>query len=173
MSRVEEHVIKKAQAGDETSLATLLSDQYEFVYLYLLKVTMKPELAQDLTQETMTKAIINIRSYKSKKAKFSTWLIQIGTNLWLDTKRKEKREQTYINNQQLDWSLRHVDDNSWIDVKDALLELKDLYRIPILLKHYYGYSYEDIASICQIRTGTAKSRIHAGMEQLRKELEDD
>ncbi|MBM7837396.1 RNA polymerase sigma-70 factor (ECF subfamily) [Alkalihalobacillus xiaoxiensis] len=173
MSQSGEQRIKKAQSGNEAALAELLSEHYEFIYLYLLKVTMKPELAQDLTQETMTKAILNIRSYKSKKAKFSTWLIQIGTNLWLDTKRKEKRERSYSNNQQLDWSLRHVNDDAWIDVKDALLKLKDLYRIPILLKHYYGYSYDEISLICQIRAGTAKSRIHAGMDQLRKELEYD
>ncbi|GAF17055.1 RNA polymerase sigma factor sigY [Bacillus sp. JCM 19046] len=70
MSQSGEQRIKKAQSGNEAALAELLSEHYEFIYLYLLKVTMKPELAQDLTQETMTKAILNIRSYKARKQNF-------------------------------------------------------------------------------------------------------
>ncbi|WP_054710267.1 RNA polymerase sigma factor SigY [Bacillus sp. JCM 19041] len=173
MDKEEAKLIKQAQKGDEKAITALLSKHYQFIYLYFLKVTMQPALAEDLTQETMTKAIISIRSYKVKKAAFSTWLIRIGTNVWLDGKRKEKRERAFQHEQQLRWSLRHEEDTDWIEVKEALAKLKDVQRIPVLLKHYYGYSYDEMALICEVPVGTVKSRVNAGMNQLRKELGHD
>lgn len=43
----------------------------------------------------------------------------------------------------------------------------------MLLKHYYGYSYEEIGVIMQIPSGTVKSRVSLGLNQLRKELKED
>lgn len=56
---------------------------------------------------------------------------------------------------------------------DALSRLPLPQRLAVLLKHYYGYSYEEIGSIMEIPPGTAKSRVSAGLQQLRKELKED
>lgn len=98
--------IKRAKKGDELALTQLLLDHYDIVYHYLLKLTLHPQMAEDLTQESFIKAIERIKQFNPKKAAFSTWLIQIGTNLWRDELRKEKRRKRYTNDRQLEWEMR-------------------------------------------------------------------
>ena len=62
-------------------------------------------------------------------------------------------------------------DDSWKRILQALSKLNEETRFPIILKHYYGYSYEEIAKKMKILTGTVKSRIHNGLKTLKKELE--
>ncbi|GAK08891.1 sigma-70 family RNA polymerase sigma factor [Geomicrobium sp. JCM 19038] len=162
--------LKKAKKGDEAALARVLLHEYDFVFHYLLKLTLHPSMAEDLTQDTMVKAIERFAQYNAKKAKLSTWLIQIGTNLWRDELRKEKRKQQYQSLQQLEWEMRHEPTTEWIAVIAELEKLKPEERIPVILKHYYGYGYDEIASIIGAPSGTVKSRLHSGMNRLRKEL---
>ncbi|KQL59146.1 MULTISPECIES: sigma-70 family RNA polymerase sigma factor [Bacillaceae] len=168
-----EVLIQKAQKGEEEALAVLLTDHYDRVYRFLLKITFDPDYAAELTQETMTKAIIAIKSYKMKKAAFSTWLFQIATNVFIDKKRKKKHEDEYVRMQRLQWSMKEEPQTEWLDIQDVLMKLDRKKRIPLLLKHYYGYSYEEVGRICQIRIGTAKSRVNSAVDFIRKELKHD
>lgn len=172
MDEMEERM-KRAKKGDDEVLSSLLLEQYDFVYHYLLKLTLHPSMAEDITQDTMIKAIERIKQYNSKKAKLSTWLIQIGTNLWIDEKRKEDRVKKFRNQHQLEWELRHQPSEDWLTVTAALENLKDTHRIPVILKHYYGYSYEEIAKICRVPNGTVKSRLNIGLKRLREELSNE
>ncbi|MDZ5710582.1 sigma-70 family RNA polymerase sigma factor [Jeotgalibacillus haloalkalitolerans] len=151
-------------------LSEWLHENYSFLYAYLVKLTLHPAEAEDLAQDTVIRCIERFSQFRPEKASFSTWMIQIATNLWLDKKRRKKREQTYLNKQQLEWNLG---DELGIEVAEALRTLKDHHRIPVILKYTYGYSYEEIATICNVSTGTIKSRLHHAMANLRKELGED
>lgn len=61
----------------------------------------------------------------------------------------------------------------WSEVLDALSRLSSAHRMAVLLKHYYGYSYDEIGEMLEIPSGTVKSRVAAGLVQLRKELNED
>ena len=165
-------LIRNAQKGDQIALATLLQQNYTFVRRYALKITLKPTLADDLTQETMTRAIEKIHLYKGR-SRFSTWLISIASNLYIDTCRKRNKEQLVAGSEtalhQLKWHFaqRQVD---WLDVLDGLGQLTEEHRLPLILKHYYSYSYEEIGEMLGIPEGTVKSRVHHALGQLRKEL---
>ncbi|TFE01425.1 sigma-70 family RNA polymerase sigma factor [Jeotgalibacillus salarius] len=151
-------------------LSEWLHDNYSFLYAYLVKLTLHPAEAEDLAQDTVIRCIERFSQFRQEKSSFSTWMIQIATNLWLDKKRRKKREQHYLNKQQLEWQLG---EGIGIEVAEALRTLKDHHRIPVVLKYYYGYSYEEMAVICSVSIGTIKSRLHHAMAKLRKELEDD
>lgn len=168
-------LIEKAKKGDQLALAKLLQENYTFLKKYTLKMTLKPTLADDLTQETMTKAIEKIHLFKGQ-SKFSTWLISIATNLYIDLCRKHKKEQLIPDPEaalhQLKWQFasQHVE---WMDVLDGLARLSEQQRLPLILKHYYSYSYQEIGAMLDIPEGTVKSRVHHGLEQLRKELKEN
>ncbi len=168
----EKELIKQAKSGDNTALANLLQQNYSFLVKYLIKVTLQPSLAEDLAQETMMKCLEKIHLYNGT-SKFSTWLISIATNLYIDDRRKKKREQRWKEQEQsLRKSCWHVEQRNeeWLDVIDTLHQLHDDIRIPIILKHHYGYSYEEISKVMNIAIGTVKSRIHNGLSTVRKEL---
>ncbi|WP_167578722.1 RNA polymerase sigma factor SigY [Jeotgalibacillus proteolyticus] len=174
MNDQDHQLIRQALKGNDKALAELLQHHYRFLFLYVLKLTLHPSAAEDLAQDTMVRCIERFYQFDPTRAAFSTWMIQIATNLWLDEKRKRKRERNYFNEQQLSFKLHHPGNNDdWLAVTEALKKLKDKHRIPLILKHYYGYSYEDIALICSISIGTVKSRLSNALGKLRKELEED
>ncbi|WP_240620373.1 RNA polymerase sigma factor SigY [Peribacillus acanthi] len=171
----EKDLIASARKGDQMAFAMLFQQNYPILVKYLIKVTFSPETAEDLAQETMAKAIEKLASYNGK-SKFLTWLITIATNLYIDQTRKKKREQNWKLSEQhlrkMKWSFESRNED-WNDCIDALGKLSDEIRIPIILKHYYGYSYEEISTIMKIAEGTVKSRIHNGILTVRKELKLD
>ena len=167
--------IKLAVRGDNHALASLLRDNYSVLYRYLLKITMNKTMAEDLAQDTMLRAIERIRTF-GHKSKFSTWLISIATRLYMDEMRKKQRERKWQTEEQAMFALRFdaaTRQDDWPDALDALGALNYDIRVPILLKHYYGFDYEEIARWLDIPIGTVKSRLHNGLKQLRKELSDD
>lgn len=168
----EKELIQRAIKGNNHALAMLFQQNYPFLVKYLIKVTMNTDLAEELAQETMAKCIEKIHLYQFK-SKFSSWLIAIATNLFIDQQRKRKREKDWrLHEEQfrkLKWHMesRHEE---WNDALTALGRLSEDVRVPIILKHYYGYSYEEIGEMMRISPGTVKSRVHNGLISLRKEL---
>lgn len=171
----DEQTIKLAVHGDHHALATLLRDNYTILYRYLIKITMNKTMAEDLAQDTMLRAIERIRMF-GHKSKFSTWLISIATRLYMDEMRKKQRERKWQTDEKAMLALRFdaaTRQDDWPDALDALGTLNYEFRVPILLKHYYGFDYEEIARWLDIPVGTVKSRLHNGLKQLRKELSND
>lgn len=172
--KVEEELIEQAKLGDQMALALLLQNNYSFLVNYLLKVTLNQDLAYDLAQDTMVKCIEKIKLYNGT-SKFSSWLITIATNLYIDQKRKKKREERYQEQEQYLRKMRwHYaqSDAEWTDMMDALGRMSEEIRVPIIMKHYYGFTLEEIATMLNIPLGTVKSRLHNGLKNIRKELTD-
>jgi RNA polymerase sigma-70 factor (ECF subfamily) len=169
----EKELIKAALAGGksgEEALAALLQANYRIVLGYFLKLTQDPELAKDLTQETMVRAIKNLRKYRGE-GKFSSWLIAIGSNFYRDELRKQKTAEK-ITGRQLPASAKQPAAEA-VDIKRALLELPAEKRIPLILKYYHDYSYQEIAAVLKIPVGTVRSRLHSAVRQLREQLVEE
>lgn len=168
----EKDLIRKAKKGDTLALSQLLQQNYSFLVKYLMKVTLHPQIAEDLTQETMMKSIEKIQLYNGE-SKFSSWLITIATNLFIDQQRRKKREKKWLEQEQalrkMKWNAANMNEE-WIDVLDVLAQIKEEIRMPIVLKHYYGYSYEEIGKMMGIAEGTVKSRVSNSLKSVRKEL---
>ncbi|MEC0372417.1 RNA polymerase sigma factor SigY [Paenibacillus chibensis] len=168
-------LIKRAQRGDSQAMAQLLQAHYSFLMKYLIKMTMNPALAEEVAQETMLRCIEKIRLYNDT-SKFSSWLITLATRIYIDQMRRTKVEKRWKDQEQAlrrtEWQLK-ARQEEWTDAMEALSRLDYEWRLPILLKHYYGYAYEEIADMMDIPPGTVKSRVHHGLQQLRKELTTD
>ncbi|WP_366296505.1 RNA polymerase sigma factor SigY [Paenibacillus sp. AN1007] len=175
MKTAELEEVRRAAEGDDSALAALLQRHYSFVYKYLVKVTMDPNLAEEIVQDTMVRCMENIRRYDGRSA-FSSWMITIATRIYIDRTRRRKREQNWLELirhqaiRRFRWQLESRNEE-WTDVMDAMTRLTPEHRIGVLLKHYYGYGYEEIGEMLGIPAGTAKSRTAYGLRQLRKELE--
>nr|WP_150273564.1 RNA polymerase sigma factor SigY [Paenibacillus tepidiphilus] len=167
--------IRQAQQGDTAALAALLREHYPFLYKYLVKATMNPALAEELAQDTMVRCMERIGTYNGSSA-FSSWLITIATRLYIDRKRRWKLEAQWQEQEQGRQAIRWQFESrnlEWSEVLDALSRLSTPQRMAVLLKHYYGYSYDEAGAMLQVPAGTVKSRVAAGLDQLRKELRDD
>lgn len=171
----EHELVIKAQADDKEALEALLYNNYSIIYAYLLKLTMNEETARDITQETMVKVILNIRKFKGE-SKLSTWLISIASNVYKDSLRRNKRISiAEIENLPLtasdDVEEAIIKRDSLARIKKALLEIPEKKRMIFILKHFYGYSYEEIAKIAKCPLGTVRSRLHYCIKKLREIIE--
>ncbi|WP_201715375.1 RNA polymerase sigma factor SigY [Rossellomorea arthrocnemi] len=171
----EKKWIKLAKKGNHEAFAILFREHYPFLVKYLIKVTMNRDLAEELAQDTMARCVEKIHQYNGR-AKFSSWLISIATNRYIDLQRKREREKDWqmeeMGVRKLKWEMESRNEE-WNDVLAALSTLSEDIRLPIILKHYYGYSYEEIGHMTEVPPGTVKSRVHYGITRLRKELKID
>lgn len=169
----EIELIRRAQDGNKHAMNTLLQNNYKALYGFTLKMTANEDLTQDIVQEVCLKAIININKFRGK-SKFQSWLISIAINYYKDIIRKNKK---------IEYSdeivMSNVGDNETNNIIDKLQVgelLKELKRMPyekrisFILKHYYGYSYEEISKLFKCSEGTVKSRVFYTTSRLKKRL---
>jgi RNA polymerase sigma-70 factor, ECF subfamily len=175
LDQVEERMlVSEAKSGKDEAFTKLFQQNYRFLYKYLIKLTLHPDLTEDLIQETMLKAYVNLHNFKGE-AKFSTWLISIASRLFIDQKRKEKRDKKRYEKirtdvkQKIKWNVM-INGQEWSNYLDLFAELEPDVRTPILLRHYYGFTYQEIATMLHLKEGTVKSRVHIGLKRIRKEL---
>lgn len=176
---LEEKLIKLAQKGDKAALGRLLQSNYSILKGYLLKMTMNEAVTEDIVQETMMKAILNIKKYKPK-GKFSTWLITIATNFYRDKLRKDKRivfGDDYLTHEAANDLEQSVMNKMDIEKINSILhKLPEGKRMIFILKHYYGYDYKEISEIVKCPIGTVRSRLHYCVKEIKLQLkgvEDD
>ncbi|MGH4119620.1 RNA polymerase sigma factor SigY [Clostridium sp.] len=173
----ELELINKAKNGNKSALNSLLKDNYNILKGYTVKMVGDPHLAQDIIQDAMLKAVVNINKFEPR-AKFSTWLIKIATNVYRDYLRKNKTfeliEETAIDiGKQLEDTV--ILNFEYQEVMKIILKLPYEKRAVFILKHYYGYKYEEISEILGCPIGTVRSRLHNAVkyiisETYRKEI---
>lgn len=168
-------LVNDAKKGEDVAFTKLFQENYMFLYRYLIKLTLHSDQAEDLIQETMLKAYVHLQSFNGD-AKFSTWLITIASRLFIDQQRKAKRDQQRYEKikedlkQKVKWSVL-INGEEWTIYLEMFTKLSPDIRTPILLRHYYGYTYLEIAKMLNLKEGTVKTRVHNGLKTMRKELE--
>lgn len=169
----ELELISKAKDGNKSALNTLLKDNLNILKGYVVKMVGDPHLAQDIIQDTMLKAVLNINKFQPK-AKFSTWLVKIATNVYRDYLRKNKSFEL-VDENIIDKGIQVEDmviaNYEYKEIMKIILNLPYEKRAVFILKHYYGYKYEEISEIIDCPLGTVRSRLHNAVKYIIKEIE--
>lgn len=167
---LENDLIGKAKDGNRWAMEKLLGENYHIIYGYLLKLSINEDVAKDITQEVMVKAITNIRSFKGD-SKFSTWLVSIASNLYKDCLKKNRSIPTEMEDLNLISSQNTEDEviqrEHIRQLKKSLLELPESQRKVFILKHYFSYTYDEIAKILGCPVGTVRSKLHYSILKLK------
>ena len=152
-----------------------------------LRMTKNENDAQDLVQETM------IKSYRfwdkfEPGSNCRAWLFKIMTNIFINDYRSKSRSPMAVNVDEIDDNFLYgqlsvgptvTDPEKELfakvfddDVKRAVENLPDDFRLVVVLSFLEGFSYQEIAEIADLQLGTVKSRLHRGRKLLQKELYD-
>lgn len=171
----EVKVIKACQNGDKEAFNELITFYYPFILKYLLKLTNDEEIARDMIQETFLKLITSIDKYKIKgKAKFSTYLITIAKNCYLDYLKKNNKYASVLDIDTISDSLKIEEKfNQDTEVDIVLSEIDKLpseQRIAMKLKYLEGLTLQEIAIMQKTKPETIKSRLHEGKKKIKNEL---
>jgi RNA polymerase sigma-70 factor (ECF subfamily) len=157
------------------------------LYRTALRMTKNENDAEDLVQETFAKAYRFWDKFE-KGTNARAWLFKIMTNIFINEYRSKSRAPVSVNVDDIDDNFLYgqlaatgpsedperqffakiFDD----DVKKAIEELPDDFRMVVILSFLEGFSYQEIAEICDLQLGTVKSRLHRGRKLLQKKLFD-
>jgi RNA polymerase sigma-70 factor (ECF subfamily) len=153
-----------------------------------LRMTRNRSDAEDLVQETYIKGWRSFHTFQ-EGTNLRAWLFRIMTNTYINKYNAQKRkgtevelddveelflykrlgsiDQSQLSSSAEDQMLELFTDD---EVKNALEELPEDFRIPVLLSDVDGFSYKDIAEMLEIPIGTVMSRLHRGRKAMQKML---
>ncbi|MHB8598057.1 MAG: RNA polymerase sigma factor [Ktedonobacteraceae bacterium] len=178
--RSDEQLMTAVTVGDQVALATLVTRHHAPLlgYLYRLVGGDCP-LAEDLVQETLLH-VLRQCTYQANRP-FKPRLYMIATNLARDhfksaavreCWRSGDSEQALL--QLYDSAAgpeeRAIASEQGNEVREALAQLREEYRVVLLLRFYQGFSLQEIAETLHIPLGTVKSRLSVGVHRLRTVL---
>ena len=167
--------------GNDNAFDELLQRHQSYVYSYILFLVKEEGVADDIFQETFTRAIMAIRSHKYQTTgKFSAWLIRIAHNLIIDSTREtesgmlvtqEKFSPIILNDIRL--SEGGIETNIIEQQKaDQLRKLLDylpaVQREVVLLRFYEDLSFKEIAEKTGVSINTSLGRMRYALINLRK-----
>jgi RNA polymerase sigma-70 factor (ECF subfamily) len=162
----DEDLVRRAVGGEISAFGTLVERHERRVYNLALRMTGREEDARDATQDAFLTALRRLSSFRGDAA-FTTWLHRVTVNACYDLLRKRGRGPVLERLGERAPEPPPLPDHAGdvelsIDVRRALLQIPEDYRVVMLLHDVHDLPYEEVASIVGIPVGTVKSRLHRG-----------
>ena len=164
-------------------LDTLIELYQHRLLRYLLFLTGKREVAEDLFQETWMRVLLRGAQYNGK-ARFDTWLFTIARNLVIDLSRKrvmaslDEMSEGKEDDRPFEVAMsgpspleQFQSRENCAEVGEVLLKLEPSYREVLVLRFYEELSLEEIATVTRAPLSTVKSRLYRGLAALKPEME--
>jgi RNA polymerase sigma factor (sigma-70 family) len=155
----------------------LLLKNTEFLKPFAVTLTRDNEVAKDLLQETMFRALANKEKY-NVGTNIKAWLYTIMRNIFINNYRRKAKQNTIfdstsneflINYNQVTISNAAEGELRMKDIQKAIFGLPEIFRHPFML-YFEGYKYHEIADLLKEPLGTIKSRIHFARKLLKEQL---
>jgi RNA polymerase sigma factor (sigma-70 family) len=178
-------LLQRFVKGEQSCFEKLIHRHKNKVYAYISLYIRDQALAEDIFQDTFLKVIQSVKSGKySDNGKFLSWVMRIAHNLIIDHFRRIKQMNTISNdNYESDIfnSRQFADENIedtmvkkqiHHDIRKMISHLPDDQREVVILRHYAGLSFKEIADITQVSINTALGRMRYALINLRKLMEE-
>lgn len=180
--------VNKCQQGDPEAFAWLVSEYGPRLYRYFHRLSGSDQVAEDLLQDMFVKLVKKIGNYQHQGL-FEAWLFRVAANLARDRARRNQRRVSRavslnagaegqgrlidILESAEKTSSQRLETKEQIDrLGQALAQLGEQEREIILLRHYGGLSFKEIAEQLKIPIGTALTKVHRGLKHLKRIMND-
>lgn len=181
MERLEEQrLIEQAAAGNRSAAARLIQGHQASLYAYMLRMSGRPEVAEDIVQDAFVRVLANLDRF-DPRFRFSTWLFTIAKRLYVNACQKYK--PVFDSDVVGGWEGRDASPatptieheqqtRARAAIDRALQSLSHEQREIIILFHQQEWPITQIADFMGMPEGTVKSHLHRGRRKMRRFFEE-
>ncbi len=180
------NLFKSKSNGREYEFDILLRENINGMFSLALRMTRNQLDAEDLVQDTSLKAFRYFHKF-DQGTNFRAWIYRILTNNFINFYRKNQKQPTQIEIENVSFKLEQEGAGFWNRLNDrnngfeyddlfddeinaAIDKLPDEYRIVLLLADVEGLSYKELSEVIAHPLGTVMSRLHRGRKMLQRSL---
>jgi len=172
---VQAELVERASRGDQDAFTSLASASVDRCYALAYRILRDPDRAQDAIQQALLGAWRDLPNLRDVD-RFDAWLHRLVVHACYAQARSERRWEAQV--QRIPSAdLSSPDGADSVVDRDALesgfRRLSPEQRAVVVLHHYVGYPLTEIAATLGIPVGTARSRLHYAVRQLRAALDAD
>jgi RNA polymerase sigma-70 factor (ECF subfamily) len=170
----QQDLVVRAAAGDRDAFASLATSHVDRCYALAFRILRDPHRAQDAIQQALLGAWRDLATLREPE-RFDAWLHRLVVHACYaesrGTRRWNARLRPLIVNDLDPDPANSVADRAALE--DAFGRLSPEHRAVVVLHHHLGYPLTEIAATLGIPVGTARSRLHYAVRQLRAVLDAD
>lgn len=164
--------------GKQEAFEELVARYKKLIYSVVYNMIPDKQEVNDISQEVFIRIYRSLDKY-NPEYRFSTWSVRIATNLCLDVLRKKRIDSTPMeeieglskeNDTPED---RYISKERTLRIRKAIESLPEKYRMPIVLFHQNGLSYEEITEVLNEPMTIIKNRLYRARLMLREKLMRD
>lgn len=189
----QQRLVTRLKRRDDTALVDLARSYWSKIYQLALRYMKTPEDAEEVAQDVLLRVHQKIDSFREEAA-LSSWIYRITSNTAMSRLRSARQTRPHeVRRADLaPWSegdatrAAGTDPADWSSLADdalyrselrtrlveALMELPEIYRAPVLLRDVQGLSTEETSAAIGVKPQTVKSRLHRGRLILRRRLSE-
>ncbi len=184
MAETDQDWMLRLRAGDDDAFDVLVAKYRDPVVRYLFRMVHEPALAEELAQEVFLRVYRARKSYKAR-ARFTTWLYSIATNVGLNALRdgRMRRLETSMDEQAetggpalalpdraANAEQTMLETERRAHIRQAIEALPEKQRLAVLMHKYQEMDYGEIAEVLGCSEGALKSLLFRAYETLRVKL---
>jgi RNA polymerase sigma factor (sigma-70 family) len=172
---MQTELVERARRGDQEAFTSLAASHVDGCYALAFRILRDPHRAQDATQQALFGAWRDLPNLRDPE-RFDAWLHRLVVHACYTEARGDRRWSARIRVIPLETSIspdvaRGVAARDELD--QAFRRLTPEQRAVVVLHHHLGYPLTEIAATLGIPEGTARSRLHYAVRQLRAALDAD
>ena len=167
----------RAQNGEREAFAQLMHMHFRTVEKFAYQCGVHLDDIPDVTQEVFIKLYRFLPQFNQQR--FTTWLYKITLNTARDHYRKvrkgnsergtDENRREFITQQSTETEVLLFEEDRALH--EAILQLDEKYRIPLILFYFQELTYQQIADVLNITLATVKTRIFRAKDSLKKEMD--
>lgn len=174
--------VTRSRGGDQDAFAEIVYLFQDPVFNFCYRMLGESGEAEDATQETFLRVHKNLHRYDTARS-FKTWILSIASNHCIDRLRKRRMQYVSLDDEPTAaaLALRSSDptpEQATLQyelsdaVQDLLQQLDEHYRLAVIYRYWYEYSYAEIAREMGTTESAIKSRLHRARKRLAELLEN-
>jgi RNA polymerase sigma-70 factor, ECF subfamily len=176
----DQDLVACCRDGEWEAFAKLVLKYQSRVLTLAARIINNRSEAEDVAQDIFVKVFQSLHDFRGT-SRFSTWIYRITVNHCLNHLRRRVRQQQSLGSTEVEeWTQASPMSNPhktleqkerWAIVQAKLQLLTPEHRTIVLLRDFEGLSYEEIADVLRLESGTVKSRLHRARMELKALLE--